>query len=193
MLIAHHLIMTAYGWWLPNDPRGSSSQEVRVEHIQGLGDLHYGRKALQPLSAELCAFYEQAQEFLKHPLLTFSDEDRAHIAAAFAETVQSRRWTCYACALMPDHVHLLIRRHRDHAEEMMLLLQDASRQRLRLRDLRSSVHPVWGGPGWKVFQQSVEQVRRTIRYIEDNPVKIRQPRQRWEFVVPYDGWTPGLR
>jgi len=25
MIIAHHLIWTAYGFWLPNDPRGSSS------------------------------------------------------------------------------------------------------------------------------------------------------------------------
>ena len=23
IVIAHHLIWTAYGWWLPNDPRGS--------------------------------------------------------------------------------------------------------------------------------------------------------------------------
>jgi hypothetical protein len=24
MVVAYHLIWTAYGWWLPNDPRGSS-------------------------------------------------------------------------------------------------------------------------------------------------------------------------
>src|SRR5439155_22569198 len=29
MVLAHHLIFTAYGFWLPNDPRGSWSDFVR--------------------------------------------------------------------------------------------------------------------------------------------------------------------
>ena len=33
-----------------------------------------------------------------------------------------------------------------------------------------------------------DEVERTIPYIEDNPVKMRLPRQRWPFVVPYDRW-----
>jgi len=41
-----------------------------------------------------------------------------------------RRYTCYACAIMPDHVHALIRRHRDHAEEMIANLQEGSRAAL---------------------------------------------------------------
>ncbi len=28
IVIAHHLIWTAYGWWLPNDPRGSTSHTI---------------------------------------------------------------------------------------------------------------------------------------------------------------------
>ena len=38
MVAGFHLIWTAYGWWLPNDPRGSSSHEIRVERIADLGD-----------------------------------------------------------------------------------------------------------------------------------------------------------
>ena len=33
IVIAHHLIWTAYGWWLPNDPRGSNSQVIRSDVI----------------------------------------------------------------------------------------------------------------------------------------------------------------
>jgi len=29
-VLAYHLIMTAYGFWLPNDPRGSWSDFVRA-------------------------------------------------------------------------------------------------------------------------------------------------------------------
>ena len=30
MVLAYHLIFTAYGFWLPNDPRGSWSDFVRA-------------------------------------------------------------------------------------------------------------------------------------------------------------------
>jgi hypothetical protein len=40
---------THYGWWLPNDPRGSRSHEIRNPMIANLGELHYGRKRLQPV------------------------------------------------------------------------------------------------------------------------------------------------
>src|SRR5204863_3467823 len=115
MVIAHHLIWTVYGWWLPNDPRGSSSHEVRVERIASLGELHHGRKAQQPLPAELRRFYERARLVLKHQLLTFGEEDVRILADRFAHTIHERGYLCYACAIMPEHVHLLIRKHRDKA------------------------------------------------------------------------------
>ncbi len=44
MVAGYRLIWTAYGWWLPNDPRGSSSHTIRSAEIAELGELHYGRK-----------------------------------------------------------------------------------------------------------------------------------------------------
>src|SRR5438128_2396836 len=151
MVAGFHLIWTAYGWWLPNDPRGSSSHEIRVEKIEPLGDLHYGRKECQPKSAELRRFYDQARDLLKHPLLTFDDDDILMIGKSFDEVIGERGYTCYACAIMPEHVHLLIRRHRDKAEEMIECFQTESREALIAAGKRSMTHPVWGGPGWKVF------------------------------------------
>ncbi len=193
MIIGHHLIFTAYGWWLPNDPRGSTSHEIRVEHIEPLGERHDERKRVQPLPRELREFYEYAERVLKHDLLKFSEAERQNIAEAFAGTIRQRGYTCYAAAIMPDHVHLLVRKHRDTAETMMESLQESSRHRLRVRDFRSAVHPVWGGPGWKVFQFTPEDMVRTVRYIEQNPVKAQMAPQKWGFVVPYEGWKPGLR
>jgi hypothetical protein len=40
LVIAYHLIWTAYGWWLPNDPRGSGSHLVRRDLIAEVGELH---------------------------------------------------------------------------------------------------------------------------------------------------------
>ena len=32
-MLGWHLIFSTYGFWLPNDPRGSGSSEVRARHI----------------------------------------------------------------------------------------------------------------------------------------------------------------
>lgn len=188
LVIAYHLVWTAYGWWLANDPRGSSSHTIRCEVLRELGDLHHGRKRVQPCSAEIRRFYEVAGAWLKHDLLTFDEAARAEVAAAFAEVIARERYTCYACAVMPDHVHLVIRKHKHLAEEMIANLQECSRSRLRDRGRWSEGHPVWGGPGWKVFLDHPDEVRRTIGYVEQNPLKARMPAQRWAFVARYDNW-----
>ena len=142
MVAGYHLIWTVYGYWLPNDPRGSTSREVRVEAIQPLGELHYGRKAVQPSSREIREFHNQAREILKHPVLTFDDDEIALIGNVLGEAIAEKGYTCYACAVMPDHVHLLIRRHRDKAEEMIALFQEWSRAALIAAEKRSPIHPV---------------------------------------------------
>ncbi len=63
----YHLIWTVYGWWLANDPRGSTSLVLRVESLAALGDLHEGRKAVQPPRHVIREFYEDARDQLKHP------------------------------------------------------------------------------------------------------------------------------
>ena len=188
MIIAHHLIWTAYGWWLPNDPRGSTSRSIRNDVIAELGELHHGRKKLQPASDEIRAFYERAGQALQHRLMTFEPEEISTIGDSFAQAVRDHRYTCWACAIMPDHVHVLIRKHKHKAEEMVTNLQEASRLRLRESGLRPVEHPVWGGAGWKAFLDHPDDVRRTTRYIEQNPAKQGLPAQQWGFVRKYDGW-----
>ena len=188
IVIAHHLIFTAYGWWLPNDPRGSNSKTIRNDVITALGEIHFGRKRVQPASGVIREFYREADKRLGHELLTFRADDVSAIASAFDEVMKEQRYTCWACAIMPDHVHLLIRKHKHLAEEMIANFQDHSRLRLRADDLRVNNHPVWGGPGWKAYLDHPDEVARIVRYIEDNPVKIGHPWQEWEFVKAYDGW-----
>jgi len=188
LVIGYHLIWTAYGWWLPNDPRGSMSRFLANDLLRELGELHYGRKRAQPASRHIRAFYEDAADKLKHDLLEFGAKEIAAIADAFRSVVAECRYTCYACVIMRDHVHLLIRKHRDSAEEMIFNFQEASRLRLRTLGLRPEDHPVWGGPGWKVFLDHPDDIHRTIPYINDNPLAFKRPRQHWDFTTPYDNW-----
>src|SRR5262249_32985722 len=106
MVIAHHLIWTAYGTWLPNDPRGRGSQVLRKDVLGELGEVHYGRKKVQPCGREIRQFYAEAVPLLADPVLLFDASEREHIASAFATIIIREQLTCYACAIMPDHVHI---------------------------------------------------------------------------------------
>ncbi len=187
IVIAYHLIGTGYGWWLPNDPRGSASHTIHSDVIADLGELHFGRKKVQPVGWVIREFYERAKDVLKFDLLALTPEEIQGVAAAFGQCMARQRYTCYACAVLPDHVHVLIRKHKRAAEQIIADLQDASRVELQRSGHRPG-HPVWGGPGWKVFQYQPDDIRRTIRYINENPMKMGLPEQHWDFVREYDNW-----
>jgi len=137
MVIAYHLIWTAYGWWLPNDPRGSMSRSIRNEMVEELGALHRGRKRIQPVSADIRRFYNEAKDRLCHPLITLDKNETQAVAEAFLATVSGHKYTCYACVIMPDHIHLVIRKHKHKAEQMIANFQSASR--LRLADWKLAI------------------------------------------------------
>ncbi|HEX3147647.1 MAG TPA: transposase [Gemmataceae bacterium] len=189
IVIGHHIIWTCYGTWLPNDPRGSTSKTIRNDAIAELGELHFGRKKVQPLGRDIRAFYDSARQVLKHPLLTLDEASRSVVGRSIEAIIQCSRLTCWACAIMPDHVHILIRKHRLTFEEMMEQMKDASATVLRAAGHFPMDHPVWTAHGgWSVFLDHPTELRRTIPYIERNPDSYGLPRQTYTFVQPYDGW-----
>lgn len=191
MVAGYHLIWTLYGFWLPNDPRGSTSTDVRVVPIQELGEHHYGRKEHQPSSQELRDFLKSASDALAHEVYILDDAEIALVGAALGNHIRDKGYVCYACAVMPDHVHILIRRHDHRAEDMIAGLQEKARSALVEAGNRPVNHPVWtDGSGWKTFINSRRQFEKEIKYIWRNPKKIGRPEQMWDFVQPYDGWMP---
>ena len=76
IIIAHHLILSGYGHWLPNDPRGSGSEEIREEKLSDLGPIHHGRKQIQPPRRELKQFYRDANLLLDFEPIWFDDAKR---------------------------------------------------------------------------------------------------------------------
>ena len=187
-MIAYHLVWTIYGYWLPNDIRGSTSKSVRKDLLAELGDLHHGRRKVQPVRRELLQFFQDARDRLAFPVQEFGEAEMACIAAAFARTLEAYRYTCWACAIMPDHVHLIIRKHKHTAEAMMANLQRESHLALRDASCFDLHHPVWGGPGWSVFLDHPDDVWRTITYVQKNPREIGLDKQTYPFVNPYDNW-----
>jgi len=187
-IIAHHVILTGYGHWLPNDPRGSLSPEFRNTHLEALGAIHFGRKTHQPSPQEIKSFYDEAAKVLQHPILWFEEDSRRIIGEAIGRVVRDAGLTCYACAVLADHVHVLIRTHRLAAQEMIPLVADASRDELLRRGVVADDHPVWSRNAYVKYKKTPRQVRTAIEYIEGNCAKHRIAPQAWSFVKAYDNW-----
>jgi hypothetical protein len=156
--------------------------------IAELGELHYGRKRVQPAGPEIRAFYDRAKDVLKHELLEFDERARVVIAQAFDACIQKHGYTCYACAILRDHAHWLICKHKHLAERMIDNFHLESAEALRAAGLRPPDHPCWAQAGWKVCLDSPDDVLRTIRYINGNHTKHHVPPARHPFVIEYDNW-----
>jgi REP element-mobilizing transposase RayT len=188
IVIAHHLVLHGYGQWLPNDPRGSGSDELRQDKLAELGPIHIGRKRVQPARSELRQFYREAEPLLDYASVWIDDAKRQAIGEAFAQVAAARRYTVWACAVLCNHAHLCTRRHRDDALTMWNQFANNSRRTLRRLGLVAIDHPVWSTRPYKVFLYSPEDVRRVTTYINTNPAKEHLTPQVWPFVREYDGW-----
>jgi REP element-mobilizing transposase RayT len=186
--IASHLVLTEYGHWIANDPRGSGSTALRDPRFEPLGPIHHGRKREQPHRDELRAFYQRAEKVLTHETIWFNERLRNEVAAAFGDAIRDHGYTCWACAVCANHAHLLIRIHRDDAVTMWRALADSALQRLRDEKLIPPDHPLWSQRPYKRFVYTPAEVRKQIAYIEGNPPKERLAPQTWAFVKPYNGW-----
>ena len=188
MVIAHHLILTGYGHWLPNDPRGSMSLKTYSPELAQLAEAHFGRRQRQPTLAQLRAFYRKAEGMLAFPVLWFDENARDTIAGAIGGAIESRRLTCYACAVLRNHVHLLIRKHGLSGEEMSHRFRDAARAAIAGADLCNAGHPVFSADVCDHYKSDPQSVRACIDYIRANPRRHRLPPQTHEFIAPYDDW-----
>ncbi len=191
-IIGHHLIVMLYGHWLPNDPRGSGSSDFIDEKFAPLGEIHHGRKPehLQPSRGELREFYQGAEPLLNFPLIWMDEAKRQVAAEALGEVVGGKKYTCWACAVLRNHAHLVIRTHRDSGKTMWGHFAESLRDRLRLR-FPSEInvhHPVVSARPYDVFLYTPDDVRTRIAYVERNPLRDGLPAQRYDFVTAYNDW-----
>ena len=190
MVLAHHFILTGYGHWLPNDPRGSLSKRVDLRMLRQTGEHHYGRKPIQPTAKELQEFHRKARQPLRHCVLWFNEPERAALVRGIARVVQEQRLTCYAGAVLDNHVHVLIRRHRLRGDEILSILKTVLAEEIHQAGLFPPEHPVISDDSCDIFKDDPQSIRTCIAYINENFAKHKLPLVIYPFVQDYDGWTP---
>jgi REP element-mobilizing transposase RayT len=194
-MLATHIILGAYGFWLPNDPRGSWSTFV------GSWELFRYGKATKTTTTRSVAGREHdigqrlaAKGALKGPPVHFTGAQALAVARGFARYSRRSRLPIFACAILPDHVHLVVGAHLMSAKQLMIQLKVNATAQLVEEGLHPFARLPWrdGRPqrcfaqgGWAVFLDRVDDARRAVRYVEDNPLKEGKPRQRWSFVVAF--------
>jgi REP element-mobilizing transposase RayT len=193
VVIAHHLVITLYGHWLPNDLRGSGSTEFYDDKFAALGPIHRGRKPqhLQPSRSELHEFHAQVKPLLNFEPLWIDDATRQIFADAIGEVIHRNRYTCYRCAICANHLHLVIRKHRDSYEEMWRLITEHARAQLvasHHSERIAAQHPVFSQRPYAVFLYTIDDIYSRVQYVSDNPQKEGLPEQHFDFETLYDGW-----
>jgi REP element-mobilizing transposase RayT len=199
MVYASHVIFCAYGFWLPNDPRGSWSNFVGSWEL-----LRFGR-ATKTDSRRSSAWEAHdrearlaAKEALKYPAVRFSGVQARAVGRAFAVMQTKSKLAIWACSIMPEHVHMVIARHDYHVEQIVNLLKGESTRQLlgegihpftAHRDVAGKVPKAWGLGLWKVFLDSTQGITKAIQYVRDNPAKEGLPSQTWSFVTEYDPYA----
>jgi len=197
MVFGSHLIVTAYGFWLANDPRGSWSDFVGAWELVRFGRatrVHTRRSlADRPHDRRLRL---AAKGAMKYPPVRFSGRQARAVGRGFGEYTRTSGLTVWACSILPEHAHLVVGRHRLDARQVAIQLKAAGTRRLTHKGLhpladrrRASGRPPtpWARGGWVVFLDRPADVERAIRYVEENPVREGLPRQRWSFVSPHAG------
>ena len=196
MVYASHVIFGAYGFWLPNDPRGSWSDFVGAWELFRFGK---ATKTDSRLSTAGDPHDEEARlaakQALKYPPVQFTGQQARAIGQGFAALARKSQVTIWACSIMPEHVHLVIARHENRVEQIVNLLKGAATRQIigeGLHPLARLVGPngkpphMWARGLWKVFLDSTEGLVKAIEYVKENPSKEGLPMQAWSFVTGFD-------
>ncbi len=194
MIVGYHVVWSAYGFWLPNDPRGSWSEFVGSWELFRTGGPATKTTETRSLARNRHDRAERlaVKELLQRAPVAFTGLQARAVARGFAGYVERSGLPVWACAILPDHVHLVIGRSELTIENVVIQLKRYATNRL----VEEGIHPFqnlkpvdgpppkcWAQGCWKVFLDPPD-VERSIRYVEQNPVKDGLRPQKWKFVSP---------
>jgi len=161
---------------------------------------HLEQRTLAQLSPDELARREAARRALKFPPVCLTGLQALSVANGFASRSAKSGYAIWACAIIPEHTHLVIGRHTFKVEQMANLLKGAATTQL----INDGRHPLaefatdgktppglWADKRWKVYLDSEQQIENAIAYVLDNPVKEGKNVQTRKWVTPFRGLEGG--
>jgi REP element-mobilizing transposase RayT len=196
MVVAYHVIFGAYGFWLPNDPRGSWSEFVWAWELRRFGEATkvHVRRSVAGRRHDV-GLRREAKLALKYPAVALDGRQAVSAGRGLARAAEESGYSVYACSILPEHVHLVVGRHHYEVEQVVRVMKQAATEELardgrhplgKFVDGEGRVPTPWARKCWHVFLEDARDVERAVRYVENNPVKEGLARQRWQCVVPWE-------
>jgi REP element-mobilizing transposase RayT len=196
MLLGFHVIFSTYGFWLPNDPRGSWSDWVRRWELVRFGKATKVNTRTSVAGMEHDTQLRQAaKRALKYPEVQLSGRQAQAVGMGFRNAFDESNYVIHACSILPQHVHIVFGPQTRRVQRIVGHLKARATQQL----IEDGLHPLakyvepdgtipspWGRNCWKVFYDE-RHLLQAIRYVERNPEIEGKPRQSWSFVTPYIG------
>jgi REP element-mobilizing transposase RayT len=188
MLLGFHVIFSTYGYWLPNDPRGSWSDWIRSWELLKFGPATKvdTRRSVAGKKHDV-ALRNRAKQALAYPEVVFNGKQALAVGNGFRGAIEEAEYSIFACSILPQHVHLVIGPHSRNIDRIVAHLKSRATQQLNAQGL----HPLaahrqkdgttpspWCRNCWKVFVFSEQHLRDAIEYVRNNPLKEGKPRQR---------------
>jgi REP element-mobilizing transposase RayT len=183
VILAFHLVWTAYGWWFPNDPRGAWSKEVWKPALREFGDIEErGRKAIQPALMQMQWWLKNAQQGLKHKPVLLDNRAREIARNAIQSIARLHHYEALALAVMPEHAHIVVKQHAHRYERMVAGFKAVSSRELRKylglgagfsrrdrRGLKSAAKliPIWSRGYWVRYLDTEGAVSSAIAYVKN--------------------------
>lgn len=178
-VIGFHVIGCTYGFWLPNDQRGSGSDYVRKPSLRQFGPAtlvtHRRSVAREPFDPEI---RKLARESLMYPHVVFNREQIESICRGFAREIeQYRAAPMHALAQLPNHFHFVcgpcrydVRRFEGRLKGAATrqLLEEGLHPLQSFRDKSGIIPSPWSVKPWVVYLFEPQDVTRSIEYVNRN-------------------------
>jgi REP element-mobilizing transposase RayT len=134
---------STYGFWLPNDERGSGSVYVGSKALlpYGLATKVNTRQSVarvrhDPMVRRL------AKEALKYEPVLLTDDQIQAVGRGYARVIERAGVPVHACAILPDHSHVVTDRPNYPIEKLVALPKGGASAQLRTE----GIHPFQDQP-----------------------------------------------
>ena len=200
MIHGYHVIFGTYGFWLPNDPRGAWSDYVYSWELARYGKAIKSLDRVDVAPVEYALWRADALRALAYPPVSLNGEQARAVGEGFAKFSTKSQLGIWACSILPEHVHLVLGRHRYKMEIAANLLKGAATKHLNDVGLHPmSVHKhadgrvphMWAKQQWIAYLDCEQSIENAIRYVEASPVREGKRPQMWNCVIPFTGISTG--